>query len=76
MRTRFDEQLEQLHVELITMGALCEEAITLALKPFLIGIAAWYLLCWKKTVKLTEKKEILRLCVCVCCFSSSPLRET
>lgn len=32
MRTRFDEQLEQLHVELITMGALCEEAITLALK--------------------------------------------
>ena len=31
MRTRFDEQLEQLHVELITMGALCEEAITLAL---------------------------------------------
>ena len=34
MRTRFDEQLEQLHVELITMGALCEEAITLALKFF------------------------------------------
>lgn len=32
MRTRFDEQLEQLHVELITMGALCEEAITTALK--------------------------------------------
>ena len=32
MRTRFDEQLEQLHVELITMGALCEEAITAALQ--------------------------------------------
>ena len=29
MRTRFDQQLDQLHVELITMGALCEEAIGL-----------------------------------------------
>ena len=27
MRTRFDEQLETLHKEMITMGALCEEAI-------------------------------------------------
>lgn len=32
MRTRFDEQLDQLHIELIKMGALCEEAITAALK--------------------------------------------
>ena len=30
MRTRFDRQLELLHVELIKMGGLCEEAITLA----------------------------------------------
>lgn len=30
MRTRFDMQLEQLHVELIKMGSLCEEAITMA----------------------------------------------
>ena len=29
MRTRFDQQLDKLHVELITMGALCEEAIGL-----------------------------------------------
>ena len=27
MRTRFEEQLETLHKEMITMGALCEEAI-------------------------------------------------
>ena len=27
MRTRFDEQLETLHKEMITMGTLCEEAI-------------------------------------------------
>lgn len=32
MRTRFDEQLEQLNVMLIDMGALCEEAITYAVK--------------------------------------------
>lgn len=30
MRTRFDKQLELLHVELIKMGSLCEDAITLA----------------------------------------------
>lgn len=30
MRNRFDEQLEQLHVEMIKMGALCETAISMA----------------------------------------------
>ena len=30
MRNRFDEQLEQLHVEIIKMGALCETAISAA----------------------------------------------
>ena len=29
MRDRFNEQLEQLNVELIKMGALCEEACLL-----------------------------------------------
>ena len=32
MRSRFDEQLAQLHRELIEMGALCEEVIALASK--------------------------------------------
>ncbi len=32
MRTHFDNQLEQLHVELIKMGALCEEGISFATK--------------------------------------------
>jgi phosphate transport system protein len=35
VRTRFDEQLELLNVELITMGALCEDAISLAAKVLL-----------------------------------------
>ena len=32
MRNRFDEQLNTLNNELITMGALCEEAISSAVK--------------------------------------------
>ena len=37
MRTRFDEQLAQLHHSLIQMGALCEEAIALAAKALVNG---------------------------------------
>ena len=32
MRSRFDGQLEELHVKLITMGSLCEEAISISVK--------------------------------------------
>lgn len=32
MRNRFDEQLEQLNIQLIKMGALCEESIACAVK--------------------------------------------
>ncbi len=35
MRNSFNEQLEQLNVELIKMGALCEEAISAATKALL-----------------------------------------
>lgn len=35
MRTRFDQQLETLHVELIRMGALCEDAISAATQALL-----------------------------------------
>ena len=37
MRTKFDGQLSQLNVELIRMGALCEEAISDACKALLEG---------------------------------------
>lgn len=37
MRNHFDEQLEKMHVELITMGALCEEAISAATKAYVEG---------------------------------------
>lgn len=37
MRSKFDEQLSLLNVELIQMGALCEEAISLAAKALIEG---------------------------------------
>ena len=35
MRNRLDQQLEELYVELIKMGSLCEEAIALSAKAFM-----------------------------------------
>ena len=35
MRNKFDEMLDALNIELIKMGALCEEAITCAVKALL-----------------------------------------
>ena len=35
MRNRFDEQLQRLHIELIQMGALCEDAISQASEALL-----------------------------------------
>ena len=35
MRKKFDSQLEKLNLELITMGALCEDAISASVKGFL-----------------------------------------
>ena len=35
MRNRFDSQLEKLNLELITMGALCEDAISASVKALL-----------------------------------------
>ena len=32
MRNKFDQQLEMLHVELIKMGALCEDAVSSAIE--------------------------------------------
>lgn len=39
MRSKFDEQLELLHKELIQMGALCENAIAMAAKALVEGNA-------------------------------------
>ena len=36
MRNKFEEQLERLHVELIQMGALCEDGISAAAEALLV----------------------------------------
>ena len=46
MRERFTEQLEELHIELIQMGALCEDAISAAAEALL-----------KKELELTERAK-------------------
>lgn len=64
MRTKFDEQLEQLHVALITTGALCEDAISTAAKALLendMGLAAKV-----KPIELEidqKEREIENLCM-------------
>ena len=40
MRNKFDEQLQRLHVELIQMGAACEDAISAAAEALLKGDTA------------------------------------
>lgn len=37
MRNRFDEELEQLHVQMVSMGALCEQAISAAIEGIHTG---------------------------------------
>lgn len=44
MRNRFDQQLEELHLELLEMGSLCEDAISAAAKALL-----------KENKEMTEK---------------------
>ncbi len=51
MRNRFDIQLEQLNQDLISMGALCENAIANAVKYFIEGDKAF-----SKQVKKSEKE--------------------
>lgn len=51
MRNRFDIQLEQLNQDLISMGALCENAIATAVRYFLEGDKAL-----SKMVKKVEKE--------------------
>ncbi|WP_317856233.1 phosphate signaling complex protein PhoU [Chakrabartyella piscis] len=49
-KNRFELQLDELHVEMIKMGALCEEAITYAIQMFFENDA--------KTLEIVRNKEI------------------
>lgn len=63
MRNRFDEQLGQLHVELIRMGALCEDAISFAART-LMGESEVEAQVYKVDHEIDQKeREIEALCM-------------
>ena len=59
MRTKFDEQLEQLNVELIRMGALCEESISAACKALLTGDMALAKVAKEKEKEIDQKERAI-----------------
>ncbi len=56
MRNKFDEQLEVLNNDLISMGALCEDAIACAVKA-LLNNDMEFARCAKRTEKEIDQKE-------------------
>jgi len=56
MRNKFDEQLEVLNNDLISMGALCEDAIACAVKA-LLNNEMEFAQCAKRTEKEIDQKE-------------------
>ena len=64
MRTRFDQQLERLNVELIRMGALCEEAISIVAKGLLDSDLTYIPHALELDDQIDEKeREIEALCM-------------
>ncbi|MCM1159507.1 MAG: phosphate signaling complex protein PhoU [Ruminococcus flavefaciens] len=64
MRNKFDRQLSQLNTELITMGALCEEAITNAVKYLTDGDEESRDTCLAADSQIDEKeRDIESLCI-------------
>ena len=64
MRNRFDAQLEQLNVELITMGALCEDAIAAAVKALFDGDEALLEKVFQTDSEIDHKeREIENICM-------------
>ena len=64
MRNRFDEQLNNLNNELITMGALCEEAISAAVKLLVDNDAKMKESVWEADKQIDQKeRDIETLCM-------------
>ena len=64
MRNKFDEQLGELHVELIRMGALCEEAISAAAEALLKGDQALAETAMEKEREIDQaEREVENLCL-------------
>lgn len=64
MRNKFDRQLSQLNTELITMGALCEEAITNAVRYLTDGDVENRNICLDADRQIDKKeRDIETLCI-------------
>ena len=64
MRNKFDEQLEKLHVELIQMGALCEDAISAAAEALLKGDESLAVAAEEAEREIDQKeREVENLCL-------------
>lgn len=64
VRSRFDSQLEQLDIEMIKMGALCEEAITASMKAFVENDDAAAKVAFDKESEIDRKeRDIEALCM-------------
>ena len=64
MRNRFDEQLEKMNSELIIMGALCEEAISAAIKAMFNNDRVMLEKVFKVDSEIDEKeREIESICM-------------
>ena len=64
MRNKFNEQLERLHVELIQMGALCEDAISAAAEALLKGDESLAVAAEEAEREIDQKeREVENLCL-------------
>lgn len=64
MRNKFDKQLSQLNTELVTMGALCEEAITNAVKYLTDNDENSKIMCLDADTQIDKKeRDIETLCL-------------
>ena len=64
MRNKFDEQLERLHVEMIQMGALCEDAISAAAEALIHSDAALAAAAEEAEREIDQKeREVENLCL-------------
>ena len=64
MRNKFEEQLEKLHVEMIQMGALCEDAISAAAEALIHSDAALAAAAEEAEREIDQKeREVENLCL-------------
>ena len=63
MRNKFEEQLEKLHVEMIQMGALCEDAISAAAEALIHSDAALPPPRRRRSGRSTKRSGRWRTCV-------------